>query len=196
MQGAPNEKLVAAMLDNSRRAYQHVEFSEDIDQRCPKPLIPEMETSTMADSDHGHDLVTGKSAIGLIGFLASTPIGWFSKRQSSVQSETFGAEFVALKRAIEEAVACRHYLRSFGASVTKPTAVCTDNVSVLKNTTNTGSTLQKKNVALACHFCREQHSANVVAIRKMHTKSNLSDALTKSLDSKSHHDCFGPFMVN
>ena len=103
---------------------------------------------------------------------------------------------MALKRAIEEAVAHRHYLRSFGVSVTKPTAAYADNMSMLRNTTNPGRTLQKKHVALTCHFCREQYSANVVDIRKIHTKANLSDALTKSLDSKSHHDCFGTFMVN
>ena len=54
---------------------QHVEFTDEIDPRCPKPLMPEMETSIMAGSDHAHDLVTGKSVTGIIGFLASTPIG-------------------------------------------------------------------------------------------------------------------------
>ena len=103
---------------------------------------------------------------------------------------------MALKRLIEESVAHRYYLRSFRVLVTKPTAVYADNIRVLRNTTNLGSTLQKKHVALACHFCREQCSENVVDIKKIHTKSNLSDALAKSLDSKSHHDCFGPFMIN
>ena len=45
---------------------KHVEFSEDIDLRCSKPLIPEMETSIIADSDHAHDLETRKSVTGLI----------------------------------------------------------------------------------------------------------------------------------
>ena len=102
---------------------------------------------------------------------------------------------MALKRAIEEAVECRYYLRSFGVSVTKPTAIHADNMSVLRNTTNPGSILQKKYIELAHHFCRDQYSANVVDVRKTNKKSNLSDALTKSLDSKSHHDRFGPFMV-
>ena len=103
---------------------------------------------------------------------------------------------MALKRAIEEGVAHRHYLRLFGVLFTKPTAIYADNLSVLRHTTNPGSTLQNKYIALAHHFCREQHSANVVDIRKTYTKSKLSIALSKSLDYKSHHDCFGPFMVN
>ena len=76
-------------------------------------------------------------------------MGHYDKHQSSVQSVSFGAEFMALKRAIEEGVECRHYLRSFGVLVTKRTDICTNKISVLRNT------LQNKHIALACHFCRE-----------------------------------------
>ena len=110
--------------------------------------MSEMEASIMADSDHACYFVTSKSVTGLIGFLASIPIGWFSKLQSSVQSATFGAELMDLNKVIEEVVAHRYYLRSFGVSVTNPTAAHADNLSVLRNTTNPGSTLQKKYVSL------------------------------------------------
>ena len=103
---------------------------------------------------------------------------------------------MALKRLIEESVAHRHYLRLFGASFTKPTAIYADNLSVLRHTINPGSTLQNKHIALAHHFCREHHSENVVDIRKTYTTSKLSNALTKSLGSKSHHDYFIPLMSN
>ena len=69
-------------------------------------------------------------------------------------------------------------------------------MSVLINTTEPSSTLKKKYIALAYHFCREQVAADVVEIRKIDTKSNLSDALTKGLDSTSLNNCFGPIMIN
>ena len=150
----------------------------------------------MADSYHGHDLVTGKSISGIIGFLVSTPIGWTSKRQSSVQSATFGAEFVTSKRGVDEAMAYRCYLRSFGVQITKPTMIYEDNMSVLINSTEPSSTLKKKHIALAYHFCREQVTAGVVEIKKIHTKSNFSDALAKGVASTSHNNCFGPIMIN
>ena len=158
--------------------------------------MEEMETSVMADSDDGHDLVTGKSISGIIGFLVSTPIGWSSKSQPSAQSATFGADFMVLKRGFEEAVACRCYLRSFGVQVTNPTMIYEDNMSVLINSTEPSSTLQKKYITLAYHFCREQVAVGVVEIRKIHTKSNLFDALTKGLDSASYNNCFGPIIAN
>ena len=103
---------------------------------------------------------------------------------------------MALKHNVEETIAYWYYLRSFGIKVIKLTAVCEDNLSVLNNSANLSCSLQKEHVALACHFYRQMCSAGVVNIRKVHAKSNLSDRLTKSLDSASHHSCFGPIIVN
>ena len=60
--------------------------------------------SIFVDSDHGHDKVTGRSITGIIAFIGCTPVYWCSKRQTSVQTSTFGAEFTALKKAVELAV--------------------------------------------------------------------------------------------
>jgi len=89
---------------------QYDNFEEEIDEKIPKPIMKELDVTIFVDSNHGHDLVTGKSITGVIIFVGRTPIKYFSKRQSSVQTSTFGAEFVSLKRAVEEAVAIRYYL--------------------------------------------------------------------------------------
>ena len=99
------------------------------------PLIDEMESSIIVDSDHSNDLVTRKSVGGLLLFIRSTPVGWLLRRQSLAQTATFGSEFIALKCSIEEAIAYWYYLRSFGMKVTKPTAVHEDNLSALNNST-------------------------------------------------------------
>ena len=80
---------------------QYQDFSEEIDGSLPIPLFPELEINIFVDSDHGHDAVTGKSITGLISFVGKTPIYWCSKRQPAVQTSTFGAEFMALRKAVE-----------------------------------------------------------------------------------------------
>lgn len=110
----------------------------------------------MVDSDHGHDLITGKSATEAISFLGSTPIRWFAKRQSTARTAAFGSELIALKRGTEEGIAHGYYLRSLGAKVQLPTAACLDNMPIIKNSANPSSSLQKKHAALASHFCREK----------------------------------------
>lgn len=174
---------------------QYADFVEDYDNKLPSPLMKELPVTIFVDSNHGHDKVTGKSITGLIVFVGRTPIFYQAKRQASVQTATFGAEFIALKKAVEEAVTTRYYLRAMGVNVTKPTIIYGDNLSAIKNATNPGSQLQKKYLALAYHFCREHFSAGIVSIRKIPTKDNYADAFTKSLSSGEFHGLFNEIMA-
>ena len=133
---------------------QYQYFHEDLDPRFPEPLIPELDINLFVDANHAHDKVTGRSITGLFGFVGSTPVTWSSRRQPSVQTSTFGAEFTALKKAVEQAITLRYYLRSMGINVAKPTPIFVDNMGVVLNASNPGSTLNKKSVALSLvPFC-------------------------------------------
>ena len=68
--------------------------------------------------------------------------------------------------------------------------MCEDNVSVIINAKELSSSLVKKHITLACHFHREKHVENIVDIRKIHVKSDLSDALIKALSSESFYMYF------
>ena len=174
---------------------QYDDFTEDVDDKLPDPLMKELPITIFVDSNHGHDKITGKSITGLVVFVGRTPIFYQSKRQASVQTATFGAEFIALKKAVEEAITTRYYLRSMGVRITKPTVIYGDNLSAIKNTTNPSSQLQKKYLALAYHFCREHFSAGIVSIRKIPSKDNYSDAFTKALVSSEFHGIFNEIMA-
>ena len=175
---------------------QYSDFSEDEDVRLPEPLMKELAMNIFIDSNHGHDRVTGRSITGMISFVGRTPITHISKRQSSVQTTTFGAEFVALKKAVEEAITIRYYLRSMGVTVTKPIIIYGDNLSAITNTINPGSALSKKYLALSYHFCCEYYSANIVDIRKIDTKENYADPFTKALVSGEFHGFMREIMEN
>ena len=169
---------------------QYADFLEEIDEKLPIPKMKELSTTILVDSDHGHDRKTGRSITGIISFVGQTPIYWSSKRQGAVQTATFGAEFTALKKAVEEAVTMRYYLRSMGVKVTKPSIIYGDNLSAIVNITEPGSQLNKKYLALSYHYCREHFSAGIVDIRKINGKDNCADALTKSLNGSEFHGHF------
>ena len=90
--------------------------------------------------------------------VGSTPTTCSSKRQTTVQTSTFGAKFTVPKKAVEDSFMLLYHLRLIGINVSKPKAVFMDNVSVVLNAENTGSTLNKKTVALSYHFVREHVS--------------------------------------
>ena len=149
--------------------------------------MKELALNIMLDSNHDHDKVAGRSIAGLISFVGRTPVNWSAKRQGAVQTATFGAEFIALKKAVEEAVTLRYYMKSMGVAVTKPTVIYGDNLSSITNATLPGSALKNKYLPLSYHFCREHFSAGIVDIRKIDGKDNYADAMTKALASPTFH---------
>jgi hypothetical protein len=83
-----------------------------------------------------------------------------------------------------------------GIAVTKPTPVFVDNMGVVLNASNPGSTLNKKSVALSYHFVREHVANSVIEIRKIDSADNYADPFTKALNSIDHHAFFYEVMCN
>jgi hypothetical protein len=67
--------------------------------------------SCFVDADHAGCRVTRRSHTGIIIFVNRAPILWYSKRQNTVESSTFGSEFVAMRIAIEMIECLRYKLR-------------------------------------------------------------------------------------
>ena len=66
-------------------------------------------------------------------FVGSTPVSWSSKRQTSIQMSSYGAEFMAGKRACEEAISIRYMLRSLGVVIKGWTNLYGDNQGMLQS---------------------------------------------------------------
>ena len=106
---------------------------------------------------------------------------WYSKRQATVESSTFGSEFVALRVASELIISMRYKLRMMGVPIEGPTHVFCDNEAVYKNSSIAHSTLKKKHNSICFHRVRECVAAGIQVIHKVDSADNLSDILTKSL---------------
>ena len=61
----------------------------------------------------GQARITRRSHTGILIYLQSAPIIWFSKKQNTIESSTFGSEFVALRTTLEMIEALRYKLRIF-----------------------------------------------------------------------------------
>ena len=85
--------------------------TEEIPEDAPEPKGNLVCTSTYCDANLLHDLITGRSATGLLHFLNQIPIDHFSKCQNQVKSATYGSEFMAARQAIEQIIDLRYTLR-------------------------------------------------------------------------------------
>lgn len=137
--------------------------------------------SAFVDADHAGCKVTRRSYTGVIIFVNRAPILWFSKKQNTVETSTFGSEFIAMRISVELIEGLHYKLRMFGVEINGPTNVFCDNEAVVKNVSNPESTLKKKNCAIAYHRTREAIVAETIRVAKEDGETNLADLLTKLL---------------
>jgi hypothetical protein len=166
---------------------------EPLPHRMPQPRGRSVTTTAYVDASHAANKVTRRSHTGFIIFLNRAPIVWYSKRQQTVETSTFSAEFIALKACLEAIEHLRFKLRCFGIPMPQgePTYVLCDNESVVKNTTNVESTLNKKHSSVAYHHCRWSAAAGVISVAHIGTEDNLADCFTKRLPVSKRKHLFG-----
>ena len=163
---------------------------EAIPTNMPEPRGRPVTTTCFVDADHAGCRLTRRSHSGILIFVNRAPILWYSKRQATVESSTFGSEIVAMRQAIEMIEGLRYKLRMMGVPVEEPTKVYCDNESVVKSTTRPESTLKKKHQAINYHRAREAQAAGHLIVAWIDGRYNLSDGLTKVTVGKRRHYLF------
>ena len=63
---------------------------EIIPNNCPKPLGKSVTTTTTLDANLLHCFVTGASLTACLHFCNQTPTDWYSKKQATVETATYG----------------------------------------------------------------------------------------------------------
>ena len=147
-----------SLLPDEKRKKMRCIYRDAMDEcpmNAPEPRGKPVQVNVYVDADHAGNKVTRRSQTGILIFLNMAPISWFSKKQSTVESSTFGSEMIALKIATEKVIGLRYKLRMMGVPLDVPANVFCDNDSVAKSATNPEETLSKKNVSIAYHNCRE-----------------------------------------
>ena len=156
------------------------DMKEVIPHDLPEPRGNSIQTTCYVDSDHAGDAVSRRSRTGVVIFCNRAPIVFYSKKQGSIETSSFGSEFSAMKTAVELVEGLRYKLRMLGCPLDGPTHMLADNMSVVHNCSNPASTLKKKSNSIAYHYVRERCAAGVCTISYVNTKENLADAFTKS----------------
>jgi hypothetical protein len=157
------------------------EAAEVIPPNIPEARGKSVVTTCYVDADHAGCLATRRSTTGVIIFVNQAPIIWFSKRQNTVESSTFGSEYVALRQSIDLIEGLRYKLRMMGVELDESTSIYCDNEAVVKSTTAPESTLKKKHNAICYHRAREAQAAGHVRVGKILGTENPADAFTKVL---------------
>ncbi len=139
-----------------------------------------MTAHCFVDASHADNKANRRSQTGILVFLNKAPILWFSKRQNTVESSTFGSKMVALKIAVEMIQGLRFKLRSFGVPIEGPADVFCDNEAITNAASKPESTLTKKHNSVAFHKVREATAMSMTRVAWEESSTNLADLLTKT----------------
>ena len=155
------------------------DVQEIIPRDAPKALGKRVVLTTYVDANLNHDLVTGRSVNGVLHFANQTPVHWFTKKQPTVETATYGSEFIAAKVSIEQTMAMRLTLRYLGVEVHGSTKLFGDNGSVVTSASVPDSPLRKRHQSLAYHYSREAIASGAVDFRHIPGHLNPADILSK-----------------
>ena len=106
----------------------------------------------------------------------------YSKKQATVETATYGSEFVAAKTATEQIMDIRQTLRYLGAPIGAISFLIGDNRSVVTSATLPHSTLTKRHNIVAFHRVTEGIAAKLIGFYWIQSAYNLSGMLSKHWD--------------
>ena len=86
-------------------------LKEVLPENMPRPRGLGFIMRAFVDADHATDSITRKSRTGFLVYLNGAPIYWLSKKQTSVETSSFGSEFTAMKACTEYIRGLRYKLR-------------------------------------------------------------------------------------
>jgi len=164
------------------------DVAEAIPDNMPRPLGKPVDIRMWVDSDHAGEKRTRRSRTGFFIYINMACIDWVSKRQSTIETSVFGAEFVAMKHGIEKLRGLRYKLRMMGVPIDGPSLIYGDNKSAITNSSRPESVLKKKCNSICYHACRESVAMDESRFAHISTRDNWADPLTKVTSGPKRRD--------
>ena len=152
---------------------------EEIPHDIPEPKGKYVTTTTYVDANLHHDQVTGKAVTACLHIVNATPSHWYTKRQATVETATYGSEFVAARIATDQIIDLGYTLMYLGVPVRSKSYMFGDNKSVVDSASIPTSTLSKKSTLASYHRVREAIAAGYLQFNWKDGKSNPADILSK-----------------
>ena len=153
---------------------------EEIPHDIPEPKGKHVTTTTYVDANLHHDQVTGKAVTACLHIVNATPSHWYTKRQATVETATYGSEFVATRIATDQIIDLRYTIMYLGVPVRSKSYMFGDNKSVVDSASIPTSTLSKKSTLASYHRVREAIAAGYLQFNWKDGKSNPADILSKN----------------
>jgi hypothetical protein len=134
------------------------------------------------DADYAGDTTDYKqSTSGVLVMIGSTPVCWYSSKQTLTAQSTTDAEIVSMNLATKEIVWIRNLVKEMGIAITQPTRLLCDNQSAIMLAHNPVFHKRTKHIMVKFRFLIENLEQEEAILEHVKSILNLADGLTKSL---------------
>ena len=152
-----------------------IEYHHPVDDDFPLNVL-----GGYVDSDWAGCPDTRRSTSGYVLMLNGATISWKSKRQSVVALSSAEAEYVSGSMMVQEVLYLRKILTNLGFPQTQPTVIFADNETCITWSQGAvGASERAKHIDLRRHFLHDAVEKGHLVLRKIDSKLNCSDILTK-----------------
>ena len=124
-------------------------------------------------------MVMGRSVTGILHLINKMSIDWYSKKQATVETATYGAEFVAARICVEQIIDLRNTLQYLGVPIHEKSYKFGDNQSVVNSSMQIHAKLHKRHTMLSFHRVRESIASRMVNFFHIPGQYNPADILSK-----------------
>jgi hypothetical protein len=169
-------------LPNQEFDWRHTVYGkveELIPRDVPKALGKTVTIVTYTDTNLYHDMFTGRSVSGIPHLCNQTLVDWYSRRQATVETATFGSKFTAARIAVYHIIDFRTTLKYLGVPVREKSYMFGANQAVITNSPISHSSLSKRHNELAYHRVRDMIAANILGYYWIDGKKNPSDIVSQ-----------------
>jgi hypothetical protein len=124
-------------------------------------------------------MITGRSVTAILHMINQTPLDFFTKKQATVETATYGSEYVAARTCTEQLMDIRTTLRYLGVPIRGQSYMFGDNESVVNSSMNLDAKLHKRHTALSFHRVRETIASRAAGFYHLAGAHNPADILSK-----------------
>ncbi|KAL8132390.1 hypothetical protein AgCh_008039 [Apium graveolens] len=140
--------------------------------------------SDYLDADYVGRKIERKSTTETCQFLGNKLVSWFSKKQNSVSTSTYEAEYIAAGSCCAQILWMKNQLLDYSLQVDRIPIFC-DNTSTIAITKNPVHHSRTKQIEIKYHFIREHVMNGTVELHFVLSEKQLADIFTKPLDEST-----------
>jgi hypothetical protein len=124
-------------------------------------------------------MTNGRIVTEVLHLMNKTPYDWYSKKQGSVETATYGSEFVAALIAVEQNISNRLSLQYLVVPVNQKSYLFGNNKSVVNTSAMPHARLHKRHTSLSFHKVGELIASKALMFTFIPGKINPADILRK-----------------